>query len=236
MEPTIYKPSAYKTPGIYKGTGGVYKGRGVYNYGAKKINEPKIPYELDIDAFDVNTFYDGFVKYTRQGSACVSKVDGKLRFGQYARFQCFCDQFENIPNKIITEIVGDFSLTNFNYIASLVCGSQIGSGLYWPNLGFFYKYTELQIENILIGSYSSSWEVFKRYSGVPYSQPLKITTKINFDTNNVKCFFNDIQTCELVYNSNFNLKSFMGLLGVFTEDVPSAFVDILSFKVKEDKE
>ena len=33
MEPTIYKPGAYKTPGIYNGAGGIYKGRGVYNEG-----------------------------------------------------------------------------------------------------------------------------------------------------------------------------------------------------------
>lgn len=31
MEPTIYKPGAHKTPGVYNGPGGVYKGRGVYN-------------------------------------------------------------------------------------------------------------------------------------------------------------------------------------------------------------
>ena len=34
MEPTIYKPGAYKTPGVYKGTGSIYNGRGVYNDGA----------------------------------------------------------------------------------------------------------------------------------------------------------------------------------------------------------
>ena len=34
MEPTIYKPGAYNTPGVYKGAGGIYKGRGVYNDGA----------------------------------------------------------------------------------------------------------------------------------------------------------------------------------------------------------
>lgn len=34
MEPTIYKPGAYKSPGIYKGAGGIYKGRGVYKDGA----------------------------------------------------------------------------------------------------------------------------------------------------------------------------------------------------------
>ena len=34
MEPMIYKPGAYNTPGVYKGSGGIYKGRGVYNDGA----------------------------------------------------------------------------------------------------------------------------------------------------------------------------------------------------------
>lgn len=34
MEPTIYKPGAYNTPGIYNGAGGIYNGRGVYNDGA----------------------------------------------------------------------------------------------------------------------------------------------------------------------------------------------------------
>ena len=33
MEPMIYKPGAYKTPGVYKGAGGIYNGRGVYKIG-----------------------------------------------------------------------------------------------------------------------------------------------------------------------------------------------------------
>lgn len=33
MDPFIYKPGAYKSPGIYKGEGGIYKGRGVYKDG-----------------------------------------------------------------------------------------------------------------------------------------------------------------------------------------------------------
>lgn len=34
MEPTIYKPGAYKSPGIYNGACGVYNGLGVYKDGA----------------------------------------------------------------------------------------------------------------------------------------------------------------------------------------------------------
>lgn len=39
MVPTIYKPCAYKTPGIYNGAGGIYKGRGVYKDGAQEFVE-----------------------------------------------------------------------------------------------------------------------------------------------------------------------------------------------------
>ena len=39
MEPTIYKPGAYKTPGIYNGAGGIYKGRGVYKDGEQEFVE-----------------------------------------------------------------------------------------------------------------------------------------------------------------------------------------------------
>lgn len=43
MEPTIYKPGAYKTPGVYKGTGGVYNGRGVYKDGGGSPLPPPPP-------------------------------------------------------------------------------------------------------------------------------------------------------------------------------------------------
>ena len=38
MEPTIHKPGAYKSTGIYKGAGGIYNGRGVYNDGSGVSN------------------------------------------------------------------------------------------------------------------------------------------------------------------------------------------------------
>lgn len=37
MEPNIYKPGVYKSPGIYNGSGGIYNGRGVYNDGAEEF-------------------------------------------------------------------------------------------------------------------------------------------------------------------------------------------------------
>lgn len=40
MKPTIYNTGLYKTPGIYKGTGGIYNGRGIYKGGGGDILPP----------------------------------------------------------------------------------------------------------------------------------------------------------------------------------------------------
>jgi len=48
MEPTIYKPGANKSPGIYNCAGGIYKGSGVYNYGAGVSPVPPIPPEYQL--------------------------------------------------------------------------------------------------------------------------------------------------------------------------------------------
>lgn len=54
MEPTIYKPGVYNTPGVYKGAGGIYKGRGggggeFVEIGGRKYNLVKIGNLLWID-------------------------------------------------------------------------------------------------------------------------------------------------------------------------------------------
>ena len=46
MEPKIYKPGAYNTPGVYNGAGGIYNGRGVYNDGATPPPPPPLPDNL----------------------------------------------------------------------------------------------------------------------------------------------------------------------------------------------
>lgn len=57
MEPTIYKPGAYKSPGIYKGAGGIYNGRGVYNDGSGGGNTDII-YKTAFNNFDIATGVD----------------------------------------------------------------------------------------------------------------------------------------------------------------------------------
>lgn len=76
MEPTIYKPSAYKSPGIYKGAGGIYKGRGVYKDGILEGFE----YLTYFNRFDLENKTDYPVKgnITLYGP-CTGKPMAELR-------------------------------------------------------------------------------------------------------------------------------------------------------------
>lgn len=56
MEPTIYKPGAYKSPGIYNGAGGVYNGRGVYNDGAG--GGETVLYDTDFSSLNLDSGED----------------------------------------------------------------------------------------------------------------------------------------------------------------------------------
>lgn len=65
MEPIIYKPGAYNTPGIYKGAGGVYNGRGFYNEGAGRSD---IHFILDIPNFDLSNPSQGGIDFIISGN------------------------------------------------------------------------------------------------------------------------------------------------------------------------
>lgn len=54
-DPIVYKPGAYKSPGIYNGAGGVYNGHGVYNMGGDSLG---IVYHTKFDNFDKDTGLD----------------------------------------------------------------------------------------------------------------------------------------------------------------------------------
>lgn len=70
MEPNIYKPGTYKSPGIYNGAGGIYKGRGVYNGGAGDL----FFYDTDFSNLDFDTGEDkGFFWTFYNGKSYIQK-------------------------------------------------------------------------------------------------------------------------------------------------------------------
>lgn len=84
MQPTICKPSIYKTPGVYKGAGGLYNGRGVYNDGAGGGVNPEKSFILNIDDLDLANLKQGDLQFYGPGNK--SKVDGKLRLSGASTF------------------------------------------------------------------------------------------------------------------------------------------------------
>lgn len=69
MEPTIYKPGAYNSPGIYNGDGSLYNGLGVYLDGSGASD--LILYETDFSNFDLANKID----YPRIGSQKSYSID-----------------------------------------------------------------------------------------------------------------------------------------------------------------
>lgn len=106
MEPTIYKPGAYKSPGIYNGTGGIYKGRGVYNdgngfnYGSvivddeeyKTLNYNGRLWTVENIRNDIQTNYDvtpcgRLYKYSNALYSIEDKLTGGWRLPKLSDFQ-----------------------------------------------------------------------------------------------------------------------------------------------------
>ena len=81
MEPTIYKPGAYKSPGIYKGAGGIYKGRGVYNCGGDPVIPKDRIYETHFKNFSDNKDYPiiGNIANYPNLSVVQQSVDGQTK-------------------------------------------------------------------------------------------------------------------------------------------------------------
>ena len=78
MGPTIYKPSIYKTPGVYKGAGGIYNGRGVYNDGASGggVIRP-----LAIDGYEYRDVKIGNLYWLAENLRC--NVEGMTRAPEF---------------------------------------------------------------------------------------------------------------------------------------------------------
>lgn len=76
MEPTICKPGAYKSTGVYNGAGGVYNGRGVYNDGT---GGDVFFYDTDFSNFDLDTGEDqGFIWTFYANKSYIEKSDVEL--------------------------------------------------------------------------------------------------------------------------------------------------------------
>lgn len=166
MEPTIYKTGAYNTPGVYKGAGGIYKGRGVYNMG----DNIKLPAGcVFVDYFEPGFRYGEqmrggnvpVVNYSDSGEHNLNFLDHSI-FGDY--FPAGHFDFEYSDDKLIyhydvsSKNINDFSLEYLIRYSKNMAGAVFGASvllysgdklicqLYFPtnsgNLYFAYNHLD----------------------------------------------------------------------------------------------
>lgn len=173
MEPTIYKPGAYKSPGIYNGAGGVYNGNGVYNDGA---GNSKI-WNMDIEnlVLQSHTGDDG-AKYTFSGSTFTKSGDVLTGQGNF-NFSVNPPTRDKPVKEIGCTVVSyDYTTSaQFNFIgigiAQIVCNESYALK-YGTWLGKRTGENEWQsIGTLNYTSAPSGGITWKRYAGINMSFP-----------------------------------------------------------------
>lgn len=149
MDPTIYKPVAYKSPGIYKGAGGIYKGRGVYKDGGGGGggDAPAGWHHIECIKKVNNTTSKFYLNIAAENQISNSDLEFKLTFSLY----------EQINSGLLL----------CSTTSSGKCGfsTQFSGG----HFDRFYTY------NGKSGAYSS----MQNFSGMPYTQKIIGTLKNN---------------------------------------------------------
>lgn len=200
MKPTIYNPTTYKSPGIYKGTGGIYKGRGLYKDGADSVNI----YKLNVDNFDISTLKDGDVQwFFYNNDYCeLTKIGDVLKVvcqssGEPRQFNCSLSQF-NITSYFELEIELDVQTNDKCYFGlDTIAGSCTGNGLFDGVTGWIYGLSNYTIYSGNIIE-SGDWSRIGN-TGVNSFTNIKFKLFVELP-NKFTLFFNDIKIVEGYFN------------------------------------
>ena len=213
MEPTIYKPGAYKSPGVYKGAGGIYKGRGVYKDGAGQI-DPNLIYELNINDFDISTLKDRDVNWSYQPgtlnpTSYITKENNLLKI-HYPNSgsifpQCPIQQFSiDYSKKVIFEFVAEIPHVNYNYIGVTHC-----SICYRSDIKIWGTTTGSTFYNGC--SYQGSAGDWSLYTLPTITQPFKCKVIVDYQNNTYELSVNDVKYI-FTHSHNYDIKeSYFGL-------------------------
>lgn len=239
MEPTIYKPGMYKSPGIYNGAGGIYKGRGIYNNDVNPIG-PTLPFVFDFKKIDFSleeTTCNGVIINQKN---CHLKDGYKLTIGPGNPYENFF-RVENVDEQLgewsAVEIdVESVTLGDYRYIGMAAQNIVVGSGTWFSNFGTWVgsvQNTGNSVVNYGNYNYSGIYDdlYYLRYENINAVFPLKIRIELDRDNNILKMFWNDVLISE-TYNS-YSTDYFFNCLHINTAE-GSATVDaivITSIKV-----
>ena len=173
MEPTIFKPGAYKTPGVCKGAGGIYKGRGVYNDGAGGGGEsPDIPDEYKDQFKQVNYIQSNTSHVFINGISCKSSDLLKLNYYIMSAQDQTNNLFRMTTSSNNAGSVGYLLRINPRYYANQ-CNYQIQIG----GSAITSKVYRYSIDNPIIGAYNLLVNVPSSYiNDVQFNDNLSVGT------------------------------------------------------------
>lgn len=233
MEPTIYKPGAYKTPGIYNGAGGIYKGRGVYKDGGVSVN-PEKSFVLNIDELDLTTLKQGHIQFYGYGN--ISKVGGKLRLSGKSAFTRPLEDAINYYFEI------EFTITNLsNWLYPSCARTFLQAGSWYTPFGvcFINPYENLETKPGLV--YDTSWNAWG-YTAIRYKTTQTPIQNVKFSERCTERHYvqsiNDEKVLEfdtlidypnLTGDANYNTTTANGLNKIGSI-VDSGEMDIISMK------
>lgn len=176
----------------------------ILTHGANSLrrgNTLKLPYSLDIAAFDVDTLKDGDVQwslYRDDSKPVITKENGALsvqfvRSSHYVHLNLFWDQFENVGAKYAIEI--DFvstSFLNFLYYGPGAFSLVIGSNFYFTNTGLFVVNNGLSNVQLTQGSLNYSDGNRNRYQGFDNTWPKTVKWVIDESNELVEIYFDNV--------------------------------------------
>lgn len=202
MEPIIYKPGAYKSPGIYNGAGGIYKGRGVYNDGANKLKV----WELDIDNLVLSNHTD----------------DDGIEY----RFQYSLGNYHIENGKLVANTIFDFTIIDFNVLGrvkkieaiidELLIGYNVFCGANGAQVTKVYNWTDygVWLYDYGVGNWTVYQGIYKRsitnwvgYDHINLSIPIKYV--LEYGDNILEFYLNDVKMASSQHSTpdthfNFN--------------------------------
>ena len=194
MEPTIYKPGAYNIPGVYKGAGGIYKGRGIYKDAGGGYNGPFILLN-NCDNLDAD-------------NNCISEIGGPLHENNNLPFGYLIDSSifvgsksikRNVRNYIrIDDIHPEDVFTIEVYLSSMPM-ADVATDMYALSV-FCLSSTRDGNSVMFIGGRNiydfetvypiRDWTTNYKAIQIPYSQNAHLAAVVNKNAKKVYCFVN----------------------------------------------
>ena len=219
MEPFIYKPGAYKTPGVYKGAGGIYKGRGVYNIGSSILPIGSFIYLNNFENFidntlksDVGPDFTADPNYFKLENSNIFSGKKCLKlYNNSGSVSAITNAIVNIPNDIITfeTYFSNYTGYQINYAVTevrfidfqLECFPEYSKFRFGANCDNYTLYNNATLFTIAGAHYF--------HIPISYNEPCHFALVIDFSNNTAYLFGNGVLYVKCEKQNGFNKNDYI---------------------------